>query len=117
MDKLPVKEQASRRSELYMIALGAIQQEGLATEVVSNGAIIHCEDGQHYRLKIQYCNPEKFSIDKEREAYQEKLSNAAERARKAAEKKKKEEEERLREEKVRQPFSIHYFSSRFVSSG
>lgn len=88
MDKLPVKEQASRRSELYMIALGAIQQEGLATEVVSNGAIIHCEDGQHYRLKIQYCNPEKFSIDKEREAYQEKLSNAVERARKAAEKKK-----------------------------
>lgn len=78
MDKLPVKEQASRRSELYMIALGAIQQEGLATEVVSNGAIIHCEDGQHYRLKIQYCNPEKFSIDKERETYQEKLSNAAE---------------------------------------
>lgn len=88
MDKLPVKEQASRRSELYMIALGAIQQEGLATEVVSNGAIVHCEDGQHYRLKIQYCNPEKFSIDKERETYQEKLSNAAERARKAAEKKK-----------------------------
>ena len=86
-EKLSVKEQAEIRANLYKITLGAIQTEtGNETEVVSNGAIVHLPDGQFARIKISYCDPTKFSLEKEREDYKLKLEKSAERAAQAARK-------------------------------
>lgn len=90
--KLSQKEQAEVRGNLYKVALGAIQALGNETEVVSEGAIIHLPDGQYARLKITYCNPEKFSLEVEREEYRDKLARAAERQEKAAAKAKEKAE-------------------------
>jgi hypothetical protein len=84
IEKLKINEQAQIRSNLYKITLGALQEQGLETEEVSNGAIVHLANGQFARIKVMYCNPEKFSLEKERELYQEKLSKAAERKAHAA---------------------------------
>ena len=83
-EKLKVVEQAEIRSNLYKIALGALQNEGMETEVVSKGAIIHLDDGQFARVQISYCDPTKFDLEKERADYQTKLEKRAERAEKAA---------------------------------
>jgi hypothetical protein len=83
-NKLKVAEQAEIRANLYKIALGAMQESGMETEVVSKGAIVHLEDGQFARVQISYCDPTKFNLEKERAEYQEKLNKRAERAEKAA---------------------------------
>jgi hypothetical protein len=85
-DKLKVAEQAEIRADLYKIALGALQENGMETEVVSKGAIIHLVNGQYARMQISYCDPTKFNLEKERLDYQDKLDKRAERAEKAAQK-------------------------------
>ena len=96
VNKLSVKEQSEIRNELYKVALGAIQELGNETEIVSKGAIIHLPNDQYARLKITYCNPEKFSLQDERKEYLEKLEAASLRKEKAAEK------ARLKAERVSQ---------------
>ena len=83
-DKLKVAEQAEIRANLYKIALGAMQENGMETEVVSKGAIVHLENGQFARVQISYCDPTKFNLEEERTDYQEKLNKRAERAERAA---------------------------------
>lgn len=85
-EKLKIAEQATIRSNLYDIALSAIAREGLETEIVSKGALIHLENDQFARVTITYCNPEKFDLEKERQEYVDKTAAAAERKAKAAEK-------------------------------
>ena len=86
MEKLKVAEQAEIRANLYKIALGALQENGMETEVVSKGAIVHLDNGQFARVQISYCDPTKFDLATEREEYQTKLDKRAERAEKAAQK-------------------------------
>lgn len=83
-EKLKVAEQAEIRANLYKVALGALQTEGMETEVVSKGAIVHLDNGQYARVQISYCDPTKFDLEKERAEYQGKLEKRAERAEKAA---------------------------------
>ena len=91
-EKLTVKEQREIRSQLYKIALGAIQEQGNETEVVSKGALVHLPNGQFARVQISYCDPTKFNLENERAEYKEKLEAAAERADRAAQRAKEKAE-------------------------
>lgn len=85
MEKMSIKDQVVVRSHLYEVALNAIVNDGKQTEVISDGALIHLGDGQYAKLKISICDATKFSLEDEREAYQEKLAKQAELAQKRAE--------------------------------
>ena len=84
MEKMSVKDQAIVRARLYEVALGAVVNEGMQTEVVSDGALIHLGDGQYAKMKISVCDATKFSLEDERAKYQEKLDKQAELAQKRA---------------------------------
>lgn len=84
-EKMSVKDQAVVRSNLYEVALNAIVQNGMETEVVADGALIHLGDGQFAKMKISVCDATKFDLEATRVAYQEKLAKQAELAQKRAE--------------------------------
>lgn len=83
-EKMSVKEQASVRANLYEIALSAVADKGMQTEVVADGALIHLGNDQYAKLKISVCDASKFNLEDERAIYQEKLAKQAEMAQKRA---------------------------------
>lgn len=84
-EKMGTKEQAVVRANLYEVALNAIVQNGMETEVVADGALIHLGDGQYAKLKISVCDATKFDLEDTRNKYQAKLARAAEAAERRAE--------------------------------
>lgn len=101
MEKLPVKESAQIRTNLYGVVLNAINEAGYETETIKSGSLIHLPDGHFAKLAISVCDASKFSLENTRAEYQAQLDarvvaaekaavRAAEKEAKAAEKAAKE---------------------------
>lgn len=95
---MKVAKQAAVRSELYSLVGTTIEGHGFVTETVSDGMLIHLNDGYYAKLKISLCDPTKFNIEDAREAYAQKMAEAAVRAEKARQ--KAEEKERKAKDKA-----------------
>lgn len=85
MEKLTVKEQATLRNDLYAMIDDALVDEGMTVEPVSEGMLVHLENGVYAEVKVTIKNPEKFDLEAARMKYSEKMQRQAERAQKAAE--------------------------------
>ena len=84
MEKLTIKEQAQGRSDIYGLTGNMLSQFDYEQEQIADGLLVKdIETGAYYKLKVSYCNPEKFDLDKEREKYQEKEARRRERIAKA----------------------------------
>lgn len=97
-EKMKVAEQAAVRAKIYGVAGAAVEDIGYTTETISDGMLIHLGEGQYAKLKVSVCDPTKFDLEAERDAYAEKTREAAERAEKA--RLKAEEKERKAKERA-----------------
>lgn len=78
--KMTPAEQTAIRNELYGTALAAISDNfGYETEQIDGGSLVHLGNGQYAQVKIVYKDPEKFSLEAERQKFAEKQAKAAER--------------------------------------
>lgn len=94
MDKLSVKESSAVRTELYDVALSALNGVGYDTEAIKGGALIHLPNGYFAKMSISVADATKFSLEEVREEYQAQLQArdiAVEKARLKAEEKKAKE--------------------------
>ena len=94
MDKLSVKESSAVRTELYDVALSALNGVGYDTEAIKGGALIHLPNGYFAKMSISVADATKFSLEEVREEYQAQLkareAAAAKAEAKALEKAEKE---------------------------
>lgn len=90
-EKMNAKEQAEIRAKLYDMVLAPIVQNGMSTEIISDGALIHLGNEQYATIKVTIKDASKFNIEAEREKYRQKVARQEEKAAKAREKKEKQE--------------------------
>ena len=84
-EKITVKEKAVLRNEFYTSIENSLVNEGMTVEPVSEGMLIHLENGLFAEVKVTIKNEEKFDLEEARAKYAEKMARQAERAAKSAE--------------------------------
>lgn len=82
--KISVKEKAILRNSIYT-DIETIMGENYTIEPVSEGLLLHLDNGLFAEVKVTIKNEEKFDLEVARQAYAEKMQRAADRAAKAAE--------------------------------
>ena len=88
MEKMNPSTQATVRSNLYTMVENTVNGNGLTTEPVTDGMLVHLEDGNFAKIRISICDPTKFDLDEARKAFAEKTAKAAARAAAASERAK-----------------------------
>ena len=84
-EKITVKEKATLRNELYTNIENGLLNDGITLEPVSEGMLVHLENGLFAEVKVTIKNEEKFDLEDARAKYAEKMARQAERAAKSAE--------------------------------
>lgn len=82
--KISVKEKAVLRNSIYTDIETALS-DAYTMEPVSEGMLLHLDNGLFAEVKVTIKNEEKFDLEAARQAYAEKMQRAADRAAKAAE--------------------------------
>lgn len=80
MSKMTIKEQATKRAELYTLIETVMKANDYSPEVCKKGMLLDLEDGNYAIVKVTICNPEKFNLDETRREYAEMMVKRAERA-------------------------------------
>ncbi len=76
MEKMKAKVQAVVRGDIYEVVGDALYHKELATEVVSDGLLVHLPDGYFAKVKVSICDATKFDLETERAIYAEKVAAA-----------------------------------------
>lgn len=83
MEKIGMKEKASIRNGLYQEIETALNSQNYEVEPVSEGMLVHLENGLFAEVTVTIKNEEKFDLEVARQKYSEKMAAAAERAAKS----------------------------------
>lgn len=83
MEKIGMKEKASIRNGLYQEIETALNAQSYEVEPVSEGMLVHLENGLFAEVSVTIKNEEKFDLEVARQKYAEKMAAAAERAAKS----------------------------------
>ena len=83
MEKIGMKEKASIRNGLYQEIELALNSQNYEVEPVSEGMLVHLENGLFAEVTVTIKNEEKFDLEVARQKYAEKMAAAAERAAKS----------------------------------
>jgi len=92
MEKMNPSTQATVRSNLYSLVEKTVNESGFVTEPVTDGMLVHLEDGNFAKIRVSVCDPVKFDLEEARKAFAEKTAKAAARASAASERAKAAEE-------------------------
>ena len=97
MEKMSVKDSATKRSEIYNIVASALADAGYESEAIKGGRLVDLGEGYFGKINFAVCDATKFDLDATRAEYADACVKAAERAeasRLKAEEKEKEAKER-----------------------
>ena len=83
MDKIGMKEKANIRNGLYQEIETSLNSHNYEVEPVSEGMLVHLENGLFAEVTVTIKNEEKFDLEVARQKYSEKMAAAAERAAKS----------------------------------